>query len=100
MPRSEAVHPTQIYSTIDALILCALLLVYDRFRRRDGVLTALMLTIYPLTRFLVERIRTDEADIWGTGLHISQNISLGLLVVAICLWVYVLRRPARLAFAQ
>ena len=52
LPRSEAVHPTQIYSTIDALILLALLLVYDRFRRRDGVLTALMLTIYRLTRFL------------------------------------------------
>ena len=99
LPRSEAVHPTQIYSTIDALILCCLLLVYDRFRRRDGALTALMLTIYPVTRFLVERIRTDEAAIWNTGLHISQNISLALLAVAVCLWVYILRRPARLEFA-
>src|SRR5208283_5548822 len=99
LPRSAPVHPTQIYSTIDALILCLLLLVYDRFRRRDGELTALLMTIYPITRFLIERIRTDEAAIWGTGLHISQNISLGILTVAVCLWIYVLRRPAKLAFA-
>ena len=98
LPRSLPVHPTQLYSTIDALILCFLLLCYDRFRRRDGELTALMLTIYPITRFLIESIRTDEAAIWGTGLHISQNISLGILAVAICLWIYILRRPAKLAF--
>jgi len=100
LPRSLAVHPTQLYSTIDALILCLLLLCYDRFRRRDGELTALMITIYPITRFLIEKIRTDEAAIWGTGLHISQNISVGILAVAICLWIYILRQPAKLAFAR
>ena len=90
LPRSLPVHPTQVYSTIDALILCLLLLCYDRFRRRDGELTALMMTVYPITRFLIEKIRTDEADILGTGMHISQNISLGLLVVAVGLWIYIL----------
>ncbi len=98
LPRTLPVHPTQLYSTIDALILCLLLLCYDRFHRRDGELTALMMTVYPVTRFLIEKIRTDEADICGTGMHISQNISVGLLVVAVCLWIYVFRRPAKLAF--
>jgi len=98
LPRSPAVHPTQLYSTIDALILCFLLLVYDRFHRRDGALTALMMTIYPITRFLIEKLRTDEADIWGTGLHISQNISLGILAAALCLWIYILRQPAKRTF--
>ncbi len=98
LPRTVPLHPTQLYSTIDALILCFLLLCYDRFRRRDGVLTALMMTIYPITRFLIENIRTDESPIWGTGLHISQNISLGILAVAVCLWIYILCRPAKLAF--
>ena len=98
LPRSLPVHPTQLYSTIDALILCLLLLCYDRFRRRDGELTALMMTIYPVTRFLIEKIRIDEGPIWNTGLHISQNISLGILAAAVCLWIYILRRPAKLAF--
>jgi prolipoprotein diacylglyceryltransferase len=100
LPRSEPVHPTQVYSTIDALILCFLLICIDRFRRRDGVLTALMITVYPITRFLVEQIRNDEAGIWGTGLHISQNISLAILPCAIALWIYILRQPPKLAFAQ
>ncbi len=98
LPRSLPVHPTQLYSTIDALILCFLLLAFDPFRRRDGALTALMMTVYPVTRFLVESIRTDEAHIWGTPFTISQNISLGLLAVAIGLWIYIGRRPAKLAF--
>jgi phosphatidylglycerol:prolipoprotein diacylglycerol transferase len=98
LPRSLPVHPTQLYSTIDGLILCFLLLAFDPFRRRDGALTALMMTVYPITRFLVESIRTDEAAIWGTPFTISQNISLAILAVAIGLWIYILRQPPRLAF--
>ncbi len=59
-----------------------------------------MITVYPITRFLIEGIRTDEAPIWGTPFTISQNISLGLLAVAIGLWVYILRGPAELRYAQ
>ncbi len=98
LPRSLPVHPTQLYSTIDALILCLLLLAYDPFRRRDGALTALMMTVEPITRFLIEGIRTDEKAIWGTPFTISQNISLAFLIVAIGLWFYILRRPPKLAF--
>jgi prolipoprotein diacylglyceryltransferase len=99
LPRSQPVHPTQLYSTIDALILCFLMLAYDPFRRRDGELTALMMTVEPITRFLVEDIRTDEMPIWGTRYTISQNVSLAFLAIAICLWIYILRRPAKLAFS-
>ena len=48
---------------------------------------------------MIERLRTDEGKIWGTGLHISQNISLALLVTAIGLWICILRQPAKLAFS-
>jgi phosphatidylglycerol:prolipoprotein diacylglycerol transferase len=100
LPRSLPVHPTQLYSSIDALILCFLLLAVDPFRRRDGVLAALMMTVEPITRFLIEGIRTDEAAIWGTPFTISQNISLAFLAVAVGLWIYVLRQPPKLAFAE
>ena len=91
---SLAVHPTQIYSSINALLICLLLLAWDPFRRRDGTLFALLLTIYPITRFLLEMIRTDEAPVFGTGMSISQNVSLLLLLAAVALWAYILRRPA------
>jgi phosphatidylglycerol:prolipoprotein diacylglycerol transferase len=91
-PRSHPVHPTQIYSSIDALLLCLLLLAYAAFHRRDGEVFAVMVSIYPVTRFLIESIRTDEAAVlWG--MSISQNLSLLLIAFAAGLWAYLLRRP-------
>ena len=91
--RSLPVHPTQIYSSIEALFMCVLLLVYSRYRRRDGEVFALMITIYPMTRFFLETLRTDEASVFGTGMSISQNVSLLMLVCAAGLWFYVLWQP-------
>ena len=97
--RSLPVHPTQLYSTVDALILCLFLWTYYPFRRHDGEVTAWMLTIYPITRFLMEGIRTDEPKNI-LGMTISQNISLLMLLLAAGLWFYVLRRPAGTAFGR
>jgi phosphatidylglycerol:prolipoprotein diacylglycerol transferase len=96
--RSLPVQPTQIYSTIDGLLLCLLLVCYAPFRRRDGEVFALLMSIYPVTRFLVESLRSDEAAVFGTGLTISQNVSLMLLICAAALWFYVLRQPKGTAF--
>ncbi len=78
-PRSPPVHPAQLYSLIDALLLCFLLLAYEPYKRRDGELTALVLTLHPISRFLLEIIRVDESAVFGTGMSISQNISIAHL---------------------
>ncbi|HEY2761017.1 MAG TPA: prolipoprotein diacylglyceryl transferase family protein [Pirellulales bacterium] len=91
--RSLPVHPAQLYSAIDAGLLGWLLWVYYPFRRRDGELMALLLTIHPITRFLLEIIRTDEPAVFGTGMSISQNISLALLACGIAIWWYLSRQP-------
>ncbi len=98
--RTLPVHPTQIYSSINALLICLLLLAYEPFRRRDGEVFALLIAIYPVTRFLLEIIRTDESPVFGTGLTISQNISLAMLLVAAGLWLYILRQPRGKAFGS
>jgi phosphatidylglycerol:prolipoprotein diacylglycerol transferase len=93
-PRSRPVHPTQLYSLIDALLLCFLLLAYEPFKKHEGELTALLLTIHPLSRFLLEIIRVDEASVFNTGMSISQNISIAIFLGGIALWTYLfLRRP-------
>ena len=92
-------EPSQPLSTIDALILCLLLLAYDPFRHRDGELFAIMLSIYPVTRFFIEFLRSDEAAVLGTGLSIGQCVSLLLLVFTAGLWFYILRRPKGMAFS-
>jgi phosphatidylglycerol:prolipoprotein diacylglycerol transferase len=91
--RSRPVHPTQLYSAIDAGLLGWLLWAWYPFRRRDGELIALLLTIHPVTRFLLEIIRTDEPSVFGTGLSISQNISILLLAAGVGVWWYLSRRP-------
>jgi phosphatidylglycerol:prolipoprotein diacylglycerol transferase len=91
--RSRPVHPTQIYSTINAGLICLLLWAFYPFRRRDGEVFALALLLYPITRILLEAIRTDEPGQLGTSLTISQILSLVLFAISILLWVYILRRP-------
>jgi phosphatidylglycerol:prolipoprotein diacylglycerol transferase len=90
---SLAIHPAQIYAAIDAALLCLLLLAYYPFRRHDGEVFALMVTIHPISRFVQEIIRTDESGVFGTGLSISQNISLLMLLGAVGLWYHLSNRP-------
>ena len=96
--RSLPVHPTQIYSAINAGLLSWLLWSFYPARRRDGEVFALMLTLYPIARFLLEMIRIDETSFMGTGLSISQNVSLVLLLAAGALWWYLSRQPRVRAF--
>ena len=91
--RSLPIHPTQLYSALDGFLICLFLLAQYPFRRRDGETIAWLLTLYPITRFMMEIIRTDEPGMFGTGLSISQLISLGVLAGALALWGYLLSRP-------
>jgi phosphatidylglycerol---prolipoprotein diacylglyceryl transferase len=93
-PRSLPVHATQIYASINAALMCLLLWSYYPFRRRDGEVFAAMLLLYPFTRILLEAIRVDEGGKFGTGLTISQIISLALIAASIAMWAYILRQPA------
>ncbi len=96
--KSLPIHPAQLYSAVDAILLCAFLLAYYPYRRRDGEVFALLVTIHPIARFLQEIVRIDEKAVFNTGLSISQNISLAMLAGAIGLWIYLLRRPQRTAW--
>jgi phosphatidylglycerol:prolipoprotein diacylglycerol transferase len=91
--KSLPVHPTQIYSSINAFLLFALLIAYYPFRRRDGEVVALLLTLYTVTRFLLEWIRDDEPPQFGTALTISQIVSALMLALIVGLWIYVSRQP-------
>jgi phosphatidylglycerol:prolipoprotein diacylglycerol transferase len=91
--RSAPVHPAQIYAAVDAGLLALLLWFVYPFRRRDGEVTALMFTLHPPSRFLLEIVRADEGGQFGTGLTISQWVSIGLFVVGLAIWWYVETQP-------
>lgn len=92
-PSTLGLHPTQLYSALDALILFALLSAYYPLRRRDGEVFGALLLTYPITRFLVDWLRDDESAL-VSGLTVSQAVSVGLLGVALIFWSHLSRRPA------
>ena len=90
---SLPLHPTQLYSTLDGLILLVLLNAYYPLRRRDGEVMGLLMLCYPVTRFLIEQLRNDEGVFWA-GMTVSQVISVGLFVGGLAYWGYLLTLPA------
>ncbi|MFN0198918.1 MAG: prolipoprotein diacylglyceryl transferase [Planctomycetaceae bacterium] len=85
-------HPTQIYSAIDALVLAILLSLYYPRRSRDGAVLAMGWIIYPITRFFMEYLRGDEMGQFGTSLTIAQWISIGLFASGLAFWVFISRQ--------
>jgi phosphatidylglycerol:prolipoprotein diacylglycerol transferase len=91
--RSVPVHPAQLYAAIDAALLALLLWAWYPLRRRDGELFALLLLLHPVSRFLLEMIRTDEPGQFGTSLSISQWLSALLFLAGLALAAYLVRQP-------
>ena len=94
--RSRPVHPTQIYSSINAFLIFLVLWFFYPFRRHAGEVLALMLILYPIGRFLLEVIRTDEAGQFGTTLTISQWVSVVAIGLGVSLWAYIRWRTPQL----
>ena len=92
--RSRPAHPTQIYSAINALLLCLVLWFFWTMPHRDGQVFALMLILYAIARFLLELIRQDEAGQFGTSFTISQWVSMIMLILGFSLWAFASFRPA------
>ena len=87
-------HPTQLYSAIDGVLLCLFLLAIYPYRRHDGETLAWLLTLHPISRFLLEVVGDDESGVLGTGLSIAKLIAWDLMLALAALWFYVRRQPA------
>lgn len=102
--RCRPVHPTQVYSSINAFLLCGILYLYwKKFGRyRPGTTFSLMFILYGLTRFLIEFIRAGnpyESGWWTLTDHwtISQNLGIYLAILGAGLMVVFLSlKPAAL----
>ncbi len=88
-------HPTQIYSSLLAFLLAGILSWSFRRRPYEGFVVGLMFILYPVNRFVLELIRSDEQGQLGTSLTISQLISVGLFIsgVSLLVWLSKTRDP-------
>jgi phosphatidylglycerol:prolipoprotein diacylglycerol transferase len=85
-------HPTQIYSSLLGFLLAGILVLAFRKRPFEGFVLGLMLTLYPINRFMLEWIRNDEQGQLGTGLTISQLISIALFTTGVSLLVWLSKK--------
>lgn len=90
---SKPVYPAQIYSAINAGLLATVLWFFYAWRSRDGQVIAIALSMYPITRWLLEVIRDDEPGRFGTAWTISQWISVFVITVGFGLLLYTVRQP-------
>ncbi len=92
--RSAPVHPTQVYSTINAFLIAGICIAFLRFRPKVGRVFALMLLLYGPARFVLETLRVEPAV--AGGWSFSMWTSLGTTAVGIILWVLFgqLKQPA------
>ncbi len=89
---SLALRPAQALGFFNALLLAALLCAFFRHRRREGQVFAVLLIIYPITRFLLEGIRIDTALHYGMT-H-NQYTSLATVVAGVLMMLLINKLPA------
>lgn len=101
--RTLAVHPTQIYSSIDAFVLAGILYALWRWigQRKPGIVMSVMLILYGIMRFYIETLRGDNPfeHAWWTlyqGGTVSQNICIYMIIAGtILLTIIATRKPVQ-----
>ena len=89
------VHPTFLYVSLWNLGVLLFLLWFEKAgkRRFDGHCMSLYFLLYGLGRFWIEGLRTDSLYLGGTGIRISQALSLVLVLASLALLIYRHRQP-------
>jgi len=93
--RSLPVKPAQLLGIVNALVLAGALWMFSRLRRREGQVFALLVILYPVTRFVLEAIRAENHEsLMKPVLTHNQITSLAMLAAGIVYWVFLQKRPA------
>lgn len=91
---SLPLHPSQLYDATSALLLALFTWAYYPYRRWNGEVVALGWIAYPINRFLIEFLRSDEPGQFGTSLTIAQWVSMGLFAGGIGFYLYLQKTSA------
>jgi phosphatidylglycerol:prolipoprotein diacylglycerol transferase len=81
---SLPVHPSQIYSSINAFLIACVLIAFFTTQPAPGRVFALMLILKGFTRFILEMLRAEPA-ILGP-LSFSMVVSIPLFVTGVVMW--------------
>jgi phosphatidylglycerol:prolipoprotein diacylglycerol transferase len=87
------VHPAELYSTLTAWLIAALLIAYFTLPHAPGRVFALLLILEGVSRFLLEEVRAEPVftpfgkHIFGT-MSYSMVLSIPIALVGIFLWIW------------
>ncbi|UCD72255.1 MAG: prolipoprotein diacylglyceryl transferase [Syntrophobacterales bacterium] len=94
-PLGIPLHPTQLYSALNALAIFFVLMAVRRIKHFDGEIFWLYLCIYSFTRFFIEMVRGDDRGMFFSGLFsTSQVVGMGLFLLSLFMVSYLWRRSA------
>lgn len=88
-PDSVRVHPVAIYASLSAAIIAVILFRLLPLRRRDGDIFALALALGGFAQFMLSFVREPAFfdNAFGNLLDPIQWVGLGMIVVAVLLWL-------------
>jgi len=76
------VHPTFLYEAVFNFLLVTALVIYRPHKRFAGEMIFLYMLGYGAARFFIEGLRTDQLMLFGTGLAVSQVVSVLFVIIA------------------
>jgi len=80
---NEALHATQIYNMLNAVVMFGVLYLVYRKRKFFGQILSVFLMYYGVTRFMIEFLRGDE----DRGLYFGGAVSTGQIVMSVAFLV-------------
>jgi len=86
------VHPTFLYESLWNLGVLMFMLWYRHRKKFDGEMLLIYFIGYGIGRTWIEGLRTDSLLVPGTGLAVSQLLSVALAAVALLLLMYLRKR--------
>ncbi len=96
VPLHVALHPTQIYSSINALLIFGLLMLVSRHRRFKGQVFWTYAAVYSVSRSLIEFLRGDHrGSLFSGTVSTSQFVSLLLFLTAVTAYTLLRKRADR-----
>ena len=85
---STPLHPAQLYSVVNALLLFAFLHLAYRHKTRHGLIIGAFFGLKAVSRILLEMVRSDERKEYLGHLSISQATGLFLLVAVVVYFLW------------
>lgn len=82
------VHPTFLYESLWNLGVLTFMLWYRKRKKFDGEIMLIYFAGYGIGRTWIEGLRTDSLLIPGTGLAVSQMLSIALTVISLAVLIY------------